>query len=119
MIPATEDGVEMTIRPLSETQSVDNENNIFLKTSDHLTLDSVGVSSFVNIKLVLESYDDLLTKCIQFEDGQKAVKMSFVHKDADGRILGRVATNERGCIVLRKLKGEYGSLLINDELLKN
>lgn len=115
ILPESENGVEMFIRNRDKHTATDGFDYVYLKSSKNNLLDEINLSDFYELTLILESYDEMITRCVQFEDGTKAVKITFAVKDKEGNFIEKVTTNNQGCLVLKKLY-ENAYLEILDEL---
>lgn len=116
LMPSEEDGVELGIRPLDSNTTKDPQTNVLLTTSNGLITDSVGLDQPKVITYVIESYEGGKNKCAVYENGDKAVYVTFDIRDENGDLIDQYTTDENGCFRLEKLYDGDHYLAISDDL---
>jgi outer membrane protein OmpA-like peptidoglycan-associated protein/tetratricopeptide (TPR) repeat protein len=114
--PDEENGAEMVIRPLTTNLPKDPFVNLQLMTSGKVKFDSISLLQNEVVTFVLESADAIKRRCVVYENGDKAVFVSFNVKDKKGQTIDCITTDEQGCLVMKKLYNEDTYLELIDEL---
>jgi outer membrane protein OmpA-like peptidoglycan-associated protein len=114
--PLDEEGIEMIIRPLNEQLPRDPYTNIKLLSSRKVVLDSIALTQTELVTYVLESASALKKRCVQYENGDKAVLITFNVKDERGNTIDRITSDRNGCFIIKKLYPEKSYLQLIDEL---
>lgn len=113
--PESENETEMVIRPFQENLGKDMTTNVVFASSSSERIDSISLASFTDVKLVLESFDEIEKRCVEYNNGEKAADIKFVVRDAKGNFLEKAQTNRRGCLILKKLYGDNVYLELDEE----
>jgi outer membrane protein OmpA-like peptidoglycan-associated protein len=114
--PLDEDGIEMVVRPLMSDLPKDPFVNLKMMTSNKTVFDSIDIVQNELITYVLESTAEMKKRCVVYENGDKAVKVTFNVKDKNGQPIDRITTDNNGCLVMKKLYPESTYLELMDEL---
>lgn len=116
--PASEDGTEMVIRPIDQNLPKDPYVNIQLMSSKGFVDDSIALEQPEIITYVIETYKGKRSRCVVFENGDKAVAITFYVKSREGKIIDYISTGTNGCFKLEKLYPEGSFLELFEEFLE-
>lgn len=117
LMPPSEAGVNMTIKTLDEDLIKDQFVNIHLLSSNGYPNDSISLIQPTIITYVIET-DKQKSRCVVYENGDKAVYIRFNVKDSLGNIIDQITSDRTGCFKFEKLYPS-GSILAFDEELQN
>lgn len=117
LMPSSEDGQEMIIRPKSENIIKDPLTSIYLMTSKGFVDDSIALDQPEVVTYILTGYKGKKSRCVVYENGDKAVSIIFTVKDKDGKIIDKIQTGKNGCFKLEKLYPDDSYLELSEEFV--
>ncbi|CAG5077913.1 OmpA family protein [Parvicella tangerina] len=118
LMPPDEEGNEMIVRPKSSDLSKDPATSLYLMTSKGFVDDSIALDQPAPVTFVISSYKGKKSRCVVYENGDKAVSIIFNVKNKNGKIIDELKTGKNGCFKLEKLYPEDSYLELSEEFLE-
>src|SRR5690606_13688168 len=100
--PEAENSEEMFIKTKDLYLIKDNFNNLYLQSSSGMVMDFISPVQFNPVTYILEPINKVKSRCVVFENGDKAKFITFYIKDSTGNKVDEITTDKDGCFVLRK-----------------
>ncbi|MCB9189628.1 MAG: OmpA family protein [Flavobacteriales bacterium] len=118
LMPPPEDGVEMVLRPKSDKTIKDPSTNIYLMSSKGFINDSIALDQPIAVTYFLEAYTGSKSRCVTYNNGDRAVSIVFNVKDENGNVIDKITTGKNGCFKLEKLYPQNSYLELTEEFLE-